>query len=160
MALGVTGCNKKIYDAFLSDDKTKTLFHGHSFTANPLACTAALASFELIQKHSFVKSVDNIISNHKKFHKRLKVFEKKNLIKNVRQRGTIIAFEICTSEKDDYLNSVSTYFTPFTMKHGVYLRSMGNTIYILPPYCITSKELKKIYDVIILFIEKFVEQKN
>jgi len=160
MALGVTACTQNIYDAFVSDDKTKTLFHGHSFTANPLACTAALASFELIQKHSFVKSIDKIISSHKKFHKRLKVFEKKNLIKNVRQRGTIIAFEICTSEKDDYLNSVSTYFTPFTMKHGVYLRSMGNTIYILPPYCITSKELKKIYDVIILFIEKFVEHKN
>ncbi|MEO8822438.1 MAG: aminotransferase class III-fold pyridoxal phosphate-dependent enzyme, partial [Ginsengibacter sp.] len=73
-------------------------------------------------------------------------------IKNVRQTGTIIAFEICTPDKDDYLNKVSQTFTPFCMKHGVYLRSMGNTIYILPPYCITSKELKKIYSVIVNFI--------
>ncbi len=51
MAFGVTACTQKIYDEFVSDDKTKTFFHGHSFTANPLACTAAIASFELLQKN-------------------------------------------------------------------------------------------------------------
>jgi adenosylmethionine-8-amino-7-oxononanoate aminotransferase len=159
MALGVTACTQYIYDTFVSDDRTKTLFHGHSFTANPLACIAALASFELIQKHSCLKNVDGIIAKHKKFCKKLLAFEKKKLIKNIRQCGTIIAFEICTSENDDYLNSISKDFTSFTMKHGVYLRSMGNTIYVLPPYCITSKELKKVYEVIVLFIEKFAENK-
>lgn len=160
MALGVTACTQNIYDAFVSDDKTKTLFHGHSFTGNALACAAALASFELIQKHKCLKNIENIIEHHKKFSKKIMMFQKKNLIKNVRQLGTIIAFEICTSENDDYLNSISKDITPFCMKHGVYLRSMGNTIYVMPPYCITSKELKKIYSVIVQFIEKFVEQKN
>jgi len=160
MALGVTACTQKIYDAFVSDDKTKTLFHGHSFTGNALACAAALASFELIQKPECLKNIENIVEHHKKFFKKLMKFQKKNYVKNVRQLGTIIAFEMCTSENDDYLNSVSNDFTPFCMKHGVYLRSMGNTLYIMPPYCITSKELKKIYSVIIQFIEKFVPQKN
>ena len=160
MALGVTACTQNIYDAFVSDDKTRTLFHGHSFTGNALACAAALASFELIQKHKCLKNIENIIEHHKKFSKKLMKFEKEHFIKNVRQLGTIIAFEICNSENDNYLNSVSNDFTPFSMKHGVYLRSMGNTIYVMPPYCITSKELKKIYSVIIQFIEKFVQRKN
>jgi adenosylmethionine-8-amino-7-oxononanoate aminotransferase len=158
MALGVTACTKNIYDEFVSDDKTKTLFHGHSFTANPLACTAGVASFELIQKKKCLKGVENIISHHQKFAKKLRSLQKKNYIKNIRQTGTIIAFEICTTDTDDYLNNISKIFTPFCMNHGVYLRSMGNTIYVMPPYCITSKELKKIYSVIVQFIEKLAEQ--
>jgi adenosylmethionine-8-amino-7-oxononanoate aminotransferase len=154
MALGVTACTQTIYDAFVSDDKTKTLFHGHSFTANPLACTAALASLELLKKDKCLKNIENIISHHQKFYKKLLIFKEKNIIKNIRQSGTIIAFEICTSENDNYLNNISNYFTPFCLEHGVYLRSMGNTIYVMPPYCITSKELKKIYGVIEQFLEK------
>ncbi len=160
MALGVTACTQNIYDEFISDDKTKTLFHGHSFTANPLACTAGIASFELIQKKECLKSIENIITHHHRFAKKLQKLQQKKYIKNVRQIGTIIAFEMCTSDKDDYLNNVSKDFTPFCMKHGVYLRSMGNTIYILPPYCITSKELKKVYEVVIKFVEKNNEPKN
>lgn len=160
MALGVTACTQNIYDAFVSDDKTKTLFHGHSFTGNALACAAALASFELIQKDSCLKNIENIISHHQKFLKKLKAFEKKNFIKDVRQIGTIVAFEMCTSENDNYLNNISKSFTEFSMKHGVYLRSMGNTIYVMPPYCTTSKQLKKIYSVIIHFIEKYIESKK
>ena len=155
MALGVTACTQKIYNEFVSDDKTKTLFHGHSFTANPLACTAGVASFKLIQEKGFMKSVETIISHHKKFAKKLQSFQKKNYIKNVRQTGTIIAFEICTNEMDDYLNNISNEFTFFCMKQGVYLRSMGNTIYVMPPYCTTSRELKKIYEVIVGFVEMF-----
>lgn len=157
IALGVTACTQEIYDAFVSDDKTKTLFHGHSFTGNALACAAALASFELIQKPKCLRNIENIVEHHKKGLKKLMKLQKKNYIKNVRQLGTIIAFEISTPENDNYLNSVSNDFTPFCMKHGVYLRSMGNTIYIMPPYCITSKELKKIYSVIIQFIELFAK---
>ena len=160
MALGVTACTQKIYNEFVSNDKTKTLFHGHSFTANPLACTAAVASFDLIEKKGFLESVENIINHHQKFTKKLYSFEQKNYIKDVRQTGTVIAFEICTDGDDNYLNEVSNPFTAFCLKHGVYLRSMGNTIYVMPPYCTTSKQLKKIYSVIIHFIEKYIEQQK
>jgi adenosylmethionine-8-amino-7-oxononanoate aminotransferase len=71
-----------------------------------------------------------------------------------------MAFELCTPEKDNYLNAISKDFTAFSMKHGIYLRSMGNTIYVMPPYCITSKELKKIYSVIVEFIKKYVKEKE
>ena len=158
MALGVTACTQQIFGEFVSDDKTKTLFHGHSFTANPLACVAAIASFELIQKNEFLKGVENVISHHQHFSKKLHRLEKKNYIKNVRQIGTIIAFEICTADKDDYLNNVSKSFSPFCLRKGVYLRSMGNTIYIMPPYCITSYQLKKIYSVVVDFIEYHLKE--
>jgi len=160
MALGVTACTQKIYDAFVSDDKSKTLFHGHSFTGNALACAAGVASFELIQKNKTLENVENIISHHQKFSHKLQRLEKKEYVKNVRQCGTIIAFELCTPEKDNYLNAISKDFTAFSMKRGTYLRSMGNTIYVMPPYCITSKELKKIYSVIVEFIKKYANEKE
>ena len=81
------------------------------------------------------------------------MLENRNIIKNIRQSGTIIAFEVCTSEHDNYLNTISSRFTPFCMKRGVFLRAMGNTIYVMPPYCTTNQQLKKIYGVILLFLE-------
>lgn len=160
MALGATACTQRIYDAFVSDDKMKTLFHGHSFTGNALACTAALASYDLLMKKSCKRNVEDIVAAHKKFAKRMKAFESKGMIKNLRQTGTIIAFEICTSQQDNYNNKIGDIFTPFCMKRGVYLRSMGNTVYIMPPYCITKKQLKKVYDTLAEFVTFYVTKES
>ncbi len=154
MALGVTACSREIYDAFVSDDKSKTFFHGHSFTANPLACTAALASLELLKRNKTLKKIDNIVIYHTIFFKRLQKFETKNIIKNLRQLGTIFAFEVSSNEKDDYLHNIGIHFTKFCLENGVYLRPLGNTIYVMPPYCITKKELKQVYGAIEVFLEK------
>ena len=148
MALGVTGCTQKIYDAFVSDDKTKTLFHGHSFTANPLACTASLASLELLSKKKCREKIDMIVSMQKQFAEKMKDYEQENIIKNIRHLGTIMAFEVSTNETDGYLNNIANEFTKFCLERGVYLRPMGNTIYVMPPYCIKKNELEKIYEVI------------
>jgi len=153
MALGVTACTQDIYDAFVSDDKNKTFFHGHSFTANPLACTAALASLSLLQRSTCIDMVEEIVLQQKAFLKELQSFENKNIIKNLRHLGTIFAFEIHTSEKDNYLHNISSAFTKYSLENGVYLRALGNTIYVMPPYCITKKELRKIYTVIKTFLE-------
>ncbi|MEO8108846.1 MAG: adenosylmethionine--8-amino-7-oxononanoate transaminase [Ginsengibacter sp.] len=154
MALGVTACTQKIYDAFVSDNKTKTFFHGHSFTANPLACTASLASLELLLKKNCRKKIDVIVSMQKQFAEKMKNNEQKNIIKNIRNLGTIMAFEVITSESDGYLHNITNEFTKFCLGKGVYLRSLGNTIYVMPPYCIKKKELEKIYEVIIGFLDK------
>ncbi|HVZ96173.1 MAG TPA: adenosylmethionine--8-amino-7-oxononanoate transaminase [Chitinophagaceae bacterium] len=152
MALGVTAGTQKIYDAFVSDDKTKTLFHGHSFTANPLACTAALASLELIQKKECITKIENIVESHKKFLRKLKAFEKKGIITNLRQTGTICAFDINTG-RYDYLHNTGPAFTQYCLRRGVYIRPLGNTIYIMTPYCITPKQLRQIYAAITDFIK-------
>ena len=144
MALGVTACSQKIYDAYVNDDKLKTFFHGHSFTANPLACTAALASLDLWFQNHCIKKIGWIEEQNLSFVQRL---QSKQNIKNVRVLGTIAAFEI-TQGKDEYLNDISAIITSKCLAEGVYIRPLGNTVYIMPPYCITEDELNKVYDVI------------
>lgn len=154
MALGVTACTQNIYNAFVSDDKIKTFFHGHSFTGNPLACTAAIASLYLLQKKECELSIAKIISAHNTFVNKLSQSRAANKIKNLRQSGTIIAFEIDTKDKDGYLNNISDSFTKFCLERGVYLRPLGNTVYVMPPYCISKYQLNKVYKV----IENFISQ--
>lgn len=151
MALGVTACNKKIYEAFVSDDKLKTFFHGHSFTANPIACTAALASLDLIGKENSIKKIKWIAEENKKFLAQLQTTNYKQQTKNPRQLGTILAFEIVDG-KDEYLNSISAAITEKAMRQGVYIRPLGNSIYIMPPYCITPEQLQKLYCVLLKII--------
>ena len=144
MALGVTACSNRIYEAYLQDDKLKTFFHGHSFTANPLACTAALASLDLLLKEDCLQQIGWITQQHQSFIQQLQ--DKQN-IKNIRNLGTIIAFEI-TEGKDEYLNNISNIITQQCLQEGIYLRPLGNTVYIMPPYCITAAELSKVYALI------------
>lgn len=158
MAMGITACTQHIYDAFVSDDKMKTFYHGHSFTANPLACTASLASLTLLQKKKCLQRIEEIVKQQITFLKQIKVFEEKNIIKNLRHLGTICAFEIQTNENDNYLHNVGSLFAGYCLKKGVYLRALGNTIYIMPPYCITKKELKKVYSVVETFLESIIER--
>ena len=145
MALGVTACNSRIYEAFVQDDKYKTFFHGHSFTANPLACTAALASLDLLQKESCREKINWISYSNEKFAATLNTYPH---IKDVRYLGTLLAFEI-TQGKDEYLNSISSVITQQAMEQGVYIRPLGNTVYLMPPYCITETELEKVYAVLL-----------
>jgi len=144
MALGATACNEKIYNAFVNDDKLKTFFHGHSFTANPLACTAALASLDLWDKNSCVKKIEWLAAGNKNFAEKLKASNGQQKIKNIRTLGTILAFEI-DEGRDEYLNGISAVITEKALSEGIYLRPLGNTVYIMPPYCITNAELEKIY---------------
>jgi adenosylmethionine-8-amino-7-oxononanoate aminotransferase len=154
MALGVTACNDRIYTAYISNDMLKTFFHGHSFTANPLACTAALASLDLLQKEETIHAIKWISVENKKFAATLeKKYAKADMIKNIRWLGTILAFEIAQG-KDEYLNSISAIITQKSLQRGVYLRPLGNTIYIMPPYCITAEELKKVFSVTVEMIEE------
>lgn len=140
MALGVTACTEKIYQAYLTEDKTKTFFHGHSFTANPLACTAALASLDLLESTSFER-MKQVCQWNREFMTTVGNFAQGNhaVIRNTRQLGTILAFEL-NSGKDMYLNQVGSEVTELALKKGVYLRPLGNTIYFMPPYCITAEE--------------------
>ncbi len=148
MALGATACSQKIYNAFVNNDAQKTFFHGHSFTANPLACAAANASLNLFEKENVLEKVKLISEQNIAFAQQLKQL---NGIKNIRVLGTILAFEIMNGN-DEYLNDISTTITKKSLAKGVYIRPLGNTIYIMPPYCITEAELQKIYSVLLELI--------
>lgn len=146
MALGATACTQKIYDAFLSEDHLKTLFHGHSYTANPIACAAANASLDLLLKDECAENIRRIATQHARF---LKDVQQIPSVKNARQLGTIAAFELETNDGDGYTNSISRTLHKKALEKGVLIRPLGNTVYIMPPYCITDEELKKVYDCII-----------
>jgi adenosylmethionine-8-amino-7-oxononanoate aminotransferase len=153
LPLGATACNEKIYEAFYEEDRLKTFFHGHSFTANPIACTAALASLDLLQKEECYWQTKMISASHSEFlNGRLN--EVSGKIKNRRRLGTILAFEVETG-KDGYLNNISREITDMALKKGVYLRPLGNTVYIMPPYCISQQQLAKVYEVLLEIVSGF-----
>lgn len=142
MALGATSCKQKIYDAFLSDDKLKTLFHGHSYTANPIACAASLASYDLLMSEETTSSLSRITGQHSVFAEKLKTLP---ALENIRQTGTIIAFDIKHNEGVSYFSSVRDELYNYFLENGIILRPLGNTLYIMPPYCISEQELQMVY---------------
>lgn len=142
MALGVTTSTANIYEAFLSNDKLKTLFHGHSFTANPLACTAALASLDLFTDPACAANRQRIHEKHAAFLEELHTY---SIIKQPRLLGTILAFDIATANADGYTNALADELHRFFRARRIMLRPLGNTLYILPPYCITNEQLEQVY---------------
>jgi adenosylmethionine-8-amino-7-oxononanoate aminotransferase len=142
MAFGLTTCTQQIYDAFLSDNKLKTLFHGHSYTANPVACAAALASLDLFLEPTTQKSIDRIVSKHAAFAEKISGHKS---LKSTRQTGTILALEWDTEGNTSYFSNLRDKLYHYFLDAGIILRPLGNIIYILPPYCITDQELDYIY---------------
>lgn len=140
MPMAITSCTQKVYDAFYSDEIAKGLFHGHTYTANPLACTAALAGIELLQSEEIQSNIDRIVVSHKMFGKKMALHPK---VVNVRQCGVIFAMDL-DIKMERYGNLRDKLFKHF-MGNGVFLRPLGNTIYILAPYIITKNQLDKIY---------------
>ncbi len=140
LPMGITMASQKIFDAFLDSNPEKTFWHGHSFTANPLGCAAANASLDLLEKNP--NSYLNFESRHLTHLKQLAIHPK---VKKVRLAGTIAAFELDTNEKDGYLNTTGKAMKTYALDHNVFIRPLGNVIYLLPPLCITDKQLKHCY---------------
>ncbi|KIC93082.1 adenosylmethionine--8-amino-7-oxononanoate transaminase [Flavihumibacter solisilvae] len=146
MPLGVTACTDRIYQAYVTEDKRKTFFHGHSFTANPLACTAALASLDLMEMENTMQRVREISAANQEFARTLQNSFPGNQIAAARSLGTILAFEISQGE-NVYLNQVGLEVMTKSMDRNVYLRPLGNTVYFMPPYCISDDEYDKLSSV-------------
>ncbi|TDX00768.1 adenosylmethionine--8-amino-7-oxononanoate transaminase [Dinghuibacter silviterrae] len=140
MALGVTACSDAVYQAFVDDDKLKTLFHGHSFTANPITCAAALASLDLLEDPACADRRQRIHRQHLAFAERLRAIP---LATNVRVLGTVLAFDVATGA--GYLDNVGPLIARYSIERGIMLRPQGSNVYVLPPYCITEEQLEAIY---------------
>lgn len=151
MPLGVTSCAQFIYDACVIEDKTKTFFHGHSYTANPTACSAALASLDLMEQEATWQQIELISKKHIQF-----VGAKANHPKltDIRSLGTILALEIKTEEHSHYLNNASESIAGFFLKNSIIVRPLGNVLYLIPPYCISEQELDKVYEVMTAFLDQ------
>jgi len=140
MPLAVTSCTQQVYDAFYSDDMAKGLFHGHTYTANPLACRAALAGIELLLSEAIQENIKRIVESHTVFGEEIRLHPK---VDRVRQCGVIFALDLKV-QMERYGHLRDKLFKHF-MDNGVFLRPLGHTIYILAPYIITKEQLQKIY---------------
>ncbi|AUP79177.1 adenosylmethionine--8-amino-7-oxononanoate transaminase [Flavivirga eckloniae] len=141
--MALTTCSQDIYEAFYSDEISKGLFHGHTYSANPLACTAALASIELLQSDAIQQNIKTIIASHKRFNEHIKTHPK---VKSTRQTGIIFALDLNVEMKR--YGSLRDKLFKFFLDHGVFLRPLGHTIYIQAPYVITKEQLEQVYNTI------------
>ena len=146
LPMGITTCSLPIYNAFLSNDRRRALFHGHSYTANSLACAAALASLDLLEAPSTQENIQRLNQYHQQCKIKLNTHPK---VADCRIRGTIMAIELRTNEQSSYFNTLRDAMYNFCIKRGVLLRPLGNIIYLIPPYCISPQQLAQVYEVII-----------
>ena len=145
MALGATSCTGEIFDGFLSDDKRKSFFHGHSYTGNPVACAAALASLDLFEKDETWKNILGIEVQHRHFLSRITAHPR---VRNARQIGTIVAFDVVNEEETSYLNELRDWMNDYCVGRRIIIRPLGNVMYLIPPYCITNEELERVYSIL------------
>lgn len=144
LPLAATLCTPAIFDAHYSDDRSKTFFHSSSYTANPIACAAALANLQVW----FSEPVTQRISALTRMQtERLQHFKDDSRFAGLRQTGTITALELDVPA-GGYLSDAGPKLRAFFKQNDVLLRPLGNVIYVMPPYCVTAEELDRTYDVI------------
>lgn len=143
--MAITTFTQDLFDAFYSDDINKALFHGHTFTANPTGCAAALASLELLQTTEMQHNISRVNQCHLAFQKRIENHPK---VTTTRVLGVIFALEIKTENQASYYGTLRNKLYDFFIENGIILRPVGNIVYILPPYIITDTQLQKIYEVV------------
>ncbi len=143
--MAITTFTQEIFDGFWDDDVNKALFHGHTFTANPTGCAAALASIALLQKAEMQNNIQRINQQHLKFQEQIKMHPK---VKTTRVLGVIFALEIKRETEESYYGDFRNKLYNFFIDNGIILRPVGNIVYILPPYIISDTQLEKVYKTI------------
>jgi adenosylmethionine-8-amino-7-oxononanoate aminotransferase len=141
LPLAVTLATEAVYQAFYSNDATKAFYHGHSYTGNPLACATALTSLELLEQAPQVfqgmeKSHRYYLEQWLQGHPRLE---------RTRICGTIAAMDLITDDQDGYFSAIVPLLKAKFLEAGFLIRPLGNTLYLMPPYCITPHELESVY---------------
>ncbi|RZN84683.1 MAG: adenosylmethionine--8-amino-7-oxononanoate transaminase [Winogradskyella sp.] len=143
LPMAITSCTEDIYDAFLSNEMAKGFFHCHTYSANPIACSASLAVIELLTSEETQQNINRISESHQQFSERIKTHPK---VKSTRHIGVIFALDL-DIEVPRY-GDLRDKLLKFFMSNGVFLRPLGNTIYIQPPYIISDQQLNKVYAII------------
>ena len=144
LPLAATVCRAEIFQAHYSTDRRRTFFHSSSFTANPIACAAAVANLEIWETEPVLERIATLAQRQAKH---LEAFRDHPRFENVRQTGTITAMEL-KADDAGYLAEIGPRLHAFFRERQILLRPLGNTIYVLPPYCVTDDDLAVIYETI------------
>jgi adenosylmethionine---8-amino-7-oxononanoate aminotransferase len=140
LPLAVTLCRADIFEAHYSKDRARTFFHSSSYTANPIACAAAKANLDLWQQDAR----DRVALVAAMQERLIKPFRADARFENVRRTGTITALDLKTGDAG-YLAGIGPKLQAFFKDRNLLLRPLGNTIYVMPPYCVTVADLDEIY---------------
>ncbi len=146
--MAVTTCTQRIYDAFLYKEITKGFMHAHTYSASPLGCTVAKAGIDLLLSEEIQSNISRIAQKHQTF---LHEIEPHPMIENARTLGVILAFELKVSATR--YGSKRNEWYRFFMNNGIFLRPLGSTIYLLPPFVIDNESLDWIYSAIKKLLE-------
>jgi adenosylmethionine-8-amino-7-oxononanoate aminotransferase len=144
LPMGATLASAEIYDAFYSRDRTRTFFHSSSYAGNAIACAAAAANLEIWETEPVTARIGAIADYHARA---LPAVARRREVASVRQTGTIAALELRVPDPG-YLAELGPKLNAFYLERNVLLRTLGNVVYILPPYCTGAAELDRIYGVI------------
>jgi adenosylmethionine-8-amino-7-oxononanoate aminotransferase len=150
LPLAVTLCRADIFDAHYSTDRSKTFFHSSSYTANPIACAAACANLEIWQNEPVMERIAAVTRAQTQGLDR---FREDRRFRNVRQIGTIAALDIATDDVG-YLAGIGPRLYNDFLGRGLLVRPLGNTIYLMPPYCSTPHELDCVFRAISEIVDK------
>ena len=147
--LAVTLSTAEIYNAFLGKySESKQLYHGHTFTGHPIACAAALANLDLYRRHNLLQ---RIRENGRYLGQRLKEFSKSPVVSRLRHKGLLAAFELQKKMNPiNYMQNkepIQYFIMRESMKRGVFLRSLANTMIVIPPLAIPRRNLRTLLDV-------------
>ncbi len=142
MPMSVTVARDHIFDAFLDEGFGKAFLHGHSFTANPLACAVALRSLELFEENKLIEKIVHIETMHRTQLERLQSHDN---VSKARVMGSIFAFNLGDTE-GEYKSDDGEFMRDWFLSHGLNIRPLGSTIYLMPPFCITDAQLNRAYD--------------
>ena len=154
LPLGATVVREPLFDAFRSADRRMTFFHGHSYTANPLACAAARASLGLLDKACATRRAE--LETDQRRH--LAGLAAHPWVRDPRVLGTIAAFDLAPPDgagdgDRGYLAPIGRELAAFALARGVLLRPLGDVVYTMPPYSITPEQLALVYEVVGLFLD-------
>jgi len=150
LPLAVTAVSENVFAAFLGEPNI-TFYHGHSYTANPIACAAANESLNLMEENC------QAFSQMEQIHRRLaKEHLSRTRLEKHRFTGTIAAFDVSTGGNTNYFNALGPVLRKKFVEQGFLIRPLGNTIYLMPPYCVTAEELDRTYAVIGRAVQELV----
>ncbi|MGZ3265000.1 MAG: aminotransferase class III-fold pyridoxal phosphate-dependent enzyme, partial [Croceibacterium sp.] len=139
--LAVTLASEPIYEAHLSQERARMFFHSSSYTANPIACAAAAANLAIWREEPVLERVALLAGRQAE---RLARIAGNPLAENPRQLGTITAFEV-RAPVSGYLSDVGPRLMASCRERDILLRPLGNTVYVMPPYCIDETDLDAVY---------------
>jgi adenosylmethionine-8-amino-7-oxononanoate aminotransferase len=149
LPLAVTIASNRLFDSFLGSDFSTALAHGHSYTANPVSCAAALCSLELHEQTCSLLQVERI-NRRMKHH--LPNLSRHPKVEKTRLLGGIAAFDLVTDDSS-YSAGAGRELASRAQEQGVLIRPLGNVIYLMPPYCTSDQEIDTAFEVIIGCLE-------